>query len=208
MVKNVLIIKSSPAGEASISNQVANYLMATMCDSDNKYQFTIRNLANTPAPVYNSEILGSFYGDPHALTAHQVEIAKPSLEYIDELKKADMIVLASPMHNFGITSLLKNYLDQICRFGLTFQYGTNGPEGLLTNKQAIIIASAGGDFSSAESKVADFQTPYLKKVLSFIGLDEVQVITAYGVAQGKEGPLQAQKHAQQQIQKLMNTYVA
>lgn len=205
MSKKVLIVKSSPAADASVSNEVANQLAAQMREASEDYHFTIRDLAQHPAPVYDSEILGSFYGDQENLTQRQIEIAKPSLEYIAEIQAADIIVLASPMHNFGITSLLKNYIDQICRFGLTFQYTEQGLKGLITDKKAIIIASAGNDFSSPAAQATDFQIPYLKQVLGFIGIDDVEVVTAYGVALGEDGARNAQQQAKRQIQRLVAT---
>ncbi len=197
--KNVLIIKSSPALDASVSNEIADYLVEQLEGKDESYDFTIRDLAKKPAPIYDNEILQAFYSPQDQLTEQQTLIAAPSLEYIQELKNADIIVFASPMHNFSVTTLLKSYIDQICRMGLTFQYSEAGPEGFIKDKQAIIISSAGGDFQQAQEKHKDFQTPYLKHVLNFIGIEDIEVIPVQGIGFGDEVANQAKAKAKQDL---------
>lgn len=200
--KNVLIIKSSPALDASVSNEIADYLVQQLEGNDKSYDFTIRDLAKTPAPIYDNETLQAFYSPQDQLTEQQKLIAAPSLQYIEELQNADIIVFASPMHNFGVTTLLKSYIDQICRMGLTFQYSEAGAEGLIKGKQAIIISSAGGDFQLASEKHKDFQTPYLKHVLNFIGIEDVEVIPVQGIGFGEEMANQAKAKAKQDLKML------
>ncbi len=199
---NVLIIKSSPALDASVSNEIADYFVQQLEGNDKFYNFTVRDLAKTPAPIYDNETLQAFYSPQDQLTEQQKLIAAPSLQYIEELQNADIIVFASPMHNFGVTTLLKSYIDQICRMGITFQYSEAGPEGLIKGKQAIIIISAGGDFQQDSEKHKDFQTPYLKHVLGFIGIENVEVIPVQGVGFGEEMANQAKNKAKQTLKTL------
>ena len=197
--KNVLIIKSSPALEASVSNEIADFLVEQLKGKNQSYHFTIRDLAKTPAPIYDNEILQAFYSPQEQLTEQQVKVAAPSLQYIQELKAADIIVFASPMHNFGVTTLLKSYIDQICRMGLTFQYSDAGPEGFIKGKQAVIITSAGGDFQQTSEKHKDFQTPYLKHVLNFIGIEDIEVVPVQGLGYGEDAANQAKANAKQSL---------
>lgn len=183
--KNILIIKSSTAADYSVSSEIADFLMNELQEkngSEIQYEFTIRDLAKTPAPFLNNETVGAFYTPPEALSAEQIALVAPSQEYITELQNADIVVIASAMHNFSITSLLKAYIDQICRVGLTFQYSSAGPEGLLKNKQAILITSSGMDFKEEYAKSMDFQTPYLRRILSFIGIEDIRHIPVQGLA--------------------------
>jgi len=200
--KNVLIIKSSPAASHSVSNEMADYFMSQFQEKGVNYRFQVRDLALTPAPMYSPEILNAFYTPLDQLTQEQERIAAPSLTYIEEIKTADLIVIASPMHNFGITSLLKTYLDQICRMGLTFKYSEAGPEGLIKDKQAIIIASAGGDFLSEENKHKDFQAPYLNHVLNFIGIEDVERVSVHKLGFGDEIAKQMKQEAKHQLAQL------
>lgn len=200
--KNVLIIKSSPGADYSVSNEIADFLVEQLDAKDESYEFTIRDLAKTPAPIYDNDIFQAFYTAEDQLNEQQREIVRPSLEYIDELKAADIIVFASPMHNFSITTLLKTYIDQICRAGITFQYHSDGPEGLIKGKQALIISTAGGDFLQDSEKHKDFQTPYLKHVLGFIGIEDVTVIPVQRLGFGEEIANASKQQAKTQLQTL------
>lgn len=200
--KNVLIIKSSPGADYSVSNEIADYLVEQLDSKNESYEFTIRDLAKTPAPIYSSEIYQAFYTAEDQLTDEQRDIVRPSLEYISELQAADIIVFASPMHNFSITTLLKAYIDQICRAGITFQYHSDGPEGLLKDKQALIISTAGGDFLRESEQHKDFQTPYLKHVLGFIGIDDVTVIPVQKMGFGEEVAKASKQQAKNELKTL------
>ena len=96
-------------------------------------------------------------------------------ELIAELLWADVLVIASPIYNFSVPSALKAWIDQVCRAGLTFNYTENGPVGLLSDKRAILVISSGG--VPVDSAV-DFATPYLRQVLNFIGISDIQTVRA------------------------------
>lgn len=201
--KNVLIIKSSPGAEYSVSNRMADYLVEQFSNKSEQYKFTVRDLAKTPAPIYDTDIYQAFYTPADQLTDEQLAIVSPSLEYIEELQTADIVVIASPMHNFGITTLLKAYIDQICRIGLTFKYHDHGSEGLLKGKQAVIINSAGGDFLQEQERHKDFQAPYLQHVLGFIGIEDVSVVPVHRMGFGEEIANQSLEQAQSTLQQLV-----
>lgn len=206
--KKVLIIKSSPSGQHSVSNAMADYFAEQMINQPGEHEIKVRDLSLNPAPVYNSETLNAFYTPADQLTDEQLDIVSPSLEYIEELKTADIIVIASPMHNFSVTTLLKAYIDQICRFGLTFQYHETGPEGLIKGKQALIISSAGGNFVADSEKHKDFQTPYLKHVLNFIGIEDVNAVYVHGMGLGDEYANQSTLEAKQSLAAIAQSYTA
>ena len=112
---------------------------------------------------------------------------------IDELKAADTIVIGLPVYNFGVPSGLKAWIDLVARAGATFRYTEAGPEGLLAGKRAIVAMASGG--TEAGSAI-DFATPYLRHVLGFIGITEVELVRADRLAFDAEGTLKA---AQQQV---------
>ena len=91
---------------------------------------------------------------------------------------ADVVVIGAPMYNFGIPSTLKSWIDRVAVAGRTFRYTEKGPEGLAGNKQVIIASGRGGIHSGAAS---DFQEPYLKFVLGFMGITDVEFVRAEGV---------------------------
>ena len=100
-------------------------------------------------------------------------------ELIEELEAADTVVIGAPMYNFTIPSSLKAWIDQIVRLGKTVAYGPNGPQGLLARKKVVVITSRGGAYEKGTAKGAfDFQEPYLRHILGFIGLTDVTFIHA------------------------------
>jgi FMN-dependent NADH-azoreductase len=110
---------------------------------------------------------------------------------INEVLEANVIVLAAPVHNLSIPSTLKAWIDHVVRAGRTFSYTPNGPKGLVAGKRAIVVLASGGIFSDGPAKPFDFHEPYLRAVLGFIGITNVDVIRVEGVAMGAIGPQKA-----------------
>ncbi|OUS38602.1 hypothetical protein A9R01_03055 ['Osedax' symbiont bacterium Rs2_46_30_T18] len=189
-MQNVLIINSSPNIGFSKSTQLTA-LFAEQLSND--FNITLRDLGTNPPQHLDQVALSGFFtpADQHSDT--QKAALAFSNELIAELKAADILIIGSAMHNHSITSGLKAYFDQVARAGITFQYGANGPEGLLTGKQAYVITTSGGDYSLDFMKEMDFQTPYLKHILAFIGINEVEFIPSQGSAMGPE--VAARNHA-------------
>jgi FMN-dependent NADH-azoreductase len=116
--------------------------------------------------------------DPSALLGNEV---------MDEFLDADVIVLGSPMYNFGIPSQLKAWIDRIVVAGKTFRYTANGPEGLAGGKRVIVASSRGGFYGAGTAgAVMDFQENYLRAVLGFVGITDVQFVRAEGIAVSAE----------------------
>ncbi len=115
-------------------------------------------------------------------------------ELIAELQWADHILLTTPMYNFSVPAPLKAWIDQVCRAGITFRYTANGPVGLLAGKSADIVITTGG---APLGSPVDFASGYLRQVLGFIGIDEVDIIGADRMNQDSE---QSIARALQQIQ--------
>ena len=94
---------------------------------------------------------------------------------IEEIRRADHIVLTTPMYNFGVPATLKSWIDLICRAGVTFQYTADGPIGLIDNKRVDIIITTGG---VALQSPVDFVSDYLKQIFRFIGIEDINIIAA------------------------------
>src|SRR6185295_9220316 len=114
------------------------------------------------------------------------EARKLSDELIAELRAADTIVIGAPMYNFGVTTGLRGWFDYVLRAGETFSYSSAGPKGLLEGKRVIVIESRGGLYSEGPAKVVDFQEPYLRHLLGFIGLTDVTFVRAEKIGYGPE----------------------
>jgi FMN-dependent NADH-azoreductase len=107
-------------------------------------------------------------------------------ELIGEVQAADLILIGAPMYNFSVPTTLRAYFDHIIRPRLTFSYTEAGPHGLLTGKTAIVVEARGGIYSEGPAKALDFQEPYLKQLLGFIGITDVTFIRAEKIGFGPE----------------------
>jgi FMN-dependent NADH-azoreductase len=139
----------------------------------------VRDLARDPVPHLTGERFLAFLAKPGEHTPAQQAIVDESDALIDELKRADVIVLGLPMYNFGVPSTLKAYLDHVARAGVTFRYTEKGPAGLLSGKKAYVFATRGGRYSGT---AADTQTGFVRQFLAFVGIEDVEFVYAEGLA--------------------------
>jgi FMN-dependent NADH-azoreductase len=146
-----------------------------------------RALAPHTMPHLDGETFTAMGTDAGAHNSQQKQAVALSDELIAELEAADTIVLAVPMYNFSIPSTLKAWIDHVARRGRTFRYTEKGPEGLLKNKKVFVLGARGGVYGKGTPQAAfDFQEPYLRTVLGFLGLTDVTFIHFEGVGMGPE----------------------
>ncbi|WP_272942831.1 FMN-dependent NADH-azoreductase [Cupriavidus basilensis] len=105
---------------------------------------------------------------------------------LDELQSADTVVLSAGMYNFGVPVQLKTWFDYVLQAGRTFRYTASGPEGLVKGKRAILLIATGSVYSEGPTAKADFMVPHLKQLLAFIGITDVTVVRAEGLAFGPD----------------------
>jgi len=146
---------------------------------------TVRDLAREPLPHIGDDFVAATRSPNGPQTDEQHALLARSDALVDELLAADLIVIAAPMINFTIPTNLKAWIDFVARAGRTFRYSEKGPEGLVTGKQVIVVAARGGVYSGAGTAL-DFQLPYLKSVLGFLGMTDVEVLEVEGTAYGPE----------------------
>jgi FMN-dependent NADH-azoreductase len=185
-MKNILLIQSSPRGSESYSQRVADSIIKEIKARHLSTKVTFRDLAQDPLPHVGPAFVSALSAKPEELTAAQSEALALSDALIGVVT-ADIIVLAVPMHNLGIPSTLKAWIDHVVRAGRTFTYSEGGPEGLLTGKRLILVLASGGVYSNGPAKQLDFQEPYLRAVLGFIGLTDIEVVRIEGVATSTVG---------------------
>ena len=139
---------------------------------------------------------GALFTPAEARSPEQAARVALDDDNIARIQAADAIVLGVPMYNFGVSSQLKNWIDSICRAKVTFQYTENGPEGLLKGKKVYVAFARGGKYRGTE---ADTQVPYLKAVLGFLGMSDVQFVFAEGIAMGPDAAAAAHAEADREI---------
>jgi FMN-dependent NADH-azoreductase len=181
---NILHITSSPRGGASYSNRAAGHVIKELSARSPGSTVTVRDLAREPLPHIDEDFVVATRSPTGPQTDKQRGQLAQSDALVDELFAADVIVIAAPMINFTIPSNLKSWIDHVARAGRTFSYSEAGPKGLVTGKQVIIVPARGGIY--AEGNAMDFQVPYLKSVLAFLGMTDVEVIEVEGTAYGED----------------------
>ncbi|HSH96754.1 MAG: FMN-dependent NADH-azoreductase [Methylophilaceae bacterium] len=187
MSHSVLLVDSSPLGDHSVSRKLTAKILAELKANQLDTHIVTRDLGTSPLPHLNGITVGAFFTPPDQRNDALNAALKLSDEVIDELFAADVIVIGAPMWNFGIPSSLKAWIDHIARAGRTFTYGASGPESLLpAGKKVIIVSSRGGIYSAGPMQAMDHQETYLKAVLGFIGLHDVSIVRAEGVAMGED----------------------
>src|SRR4051812_19399624 len=201
-MKNILLIESSPRGSDSYSHQAARSIVNDLQTRNAGSRTNVRDLSQNPPPHVGLAFIGGMYAAPEQRTPDQAKAMGLSDTLIDEVFAADAIVIAVPMHNFGVPSTLKAWIDHISRAGRTFSYGASGPQGLLTGKRAILVLASGGVYSDGRMKAFDFTEPYLRAVLGFIGVINVDVVRVEGVAMSSIGPEKALTEANKQSKQI------
>jgi FMN-dependent NADH-azoreductase len=170
---NILKIDASASGEASVTRKLTQAIVKHAQNQSQGAQLVERDLSDNTTPLLTGEMIGSYFTRPEERNAEQENVLETSNLYVSELSKADVIVIGAPMYNFSVPAVLKAYIDQVARVGVTFKYGPEGPVGLLENKKAIVAVSTGG---TPTGSPYDFVTPYLKTFLGFIGITDVSFI--------------------------------
>jgi FMN-dependent NADH-azoreductase len=182
-MSNLLHLDSSPL-ESSISRELTREFVKAWRGAHSEGHVIYRDLAAHPAKPLDAQWIGAAHTPEAGRTPEQKEALAFSDELIGELEKADEYVIGVAMHNFSIPSVLKLWIDQVARSGKTFAYGEGGAQGLLQGKKATILIASGGVYEPGTPAGAlNFVEPYLRSVLGFLGVKEVKVVTASGVAQ-------------------------
>src|SRR6267142_5634386 len=203
-MKNILLIQSSPRGLESYSQKVARSIVGDLEERYPGANVVVRDLAQNPPPHVDQAFVEGISTGPEQRTPKQTKALALSDVLIDELFAADIIVLAVPMHNFGPPSTLKAWIDHVVRIGRTVSYSQKGPAGMLKGKRAILVLARGGVYSDGPARPFDFQEPYLRAILGFIGLTDVDVVRVEGAAMSAIGPEKALASAMAQSREILS----
>jgi FMN-dependent NADH-azoreductase len=183
-MKTALIVTSSANGEASVSNRLAATLAERLRDAHPGLDIVTRDVGGSPVPHLIAGTVAAIKGTPASATELAARTLSDAL--IEELAGAEILVIASPMYNFGMSSTLKAWFDHVVRVGATVQYGENGPEGMLTDKKAVVIESRGGLYSEGRGAALDSQEAHIRTLLGFMGITDVTFVRAEKLGYGPE----------------------
>jgi len=188
MMKKVLVLNSSLNGEQGNSTKLSQQFVEQLANNQ-QISVTTRDLSDNAIAHLTQTEMAAWMTDANERSDEQKALAAISDDLIAELNDNDLIVIGMPMYNFGIPSTFKAWIDRIARAGITFKYTEQGPVGLITDKKVVVLAARGGMYQGTEM---DTQTKYLKDVLGFVGMTDVNFIYAEGLAMpGAEQSLEA-----------------
>ena len=179
-MKKILNIVTSLKGKDSFSNRLSNVILEKLSVTYPESQVHTHDLSRNPLPYLEESHYTSFITPAEAHTSEHKEAIKHSDQAIKELLEADIIVIGVPFYNFFIPSTLKSWLDHIIRAGITFNYRSGVPEGLVTNKKVYLAIASGGVYSEGPMKSYDFTESYLRAVLGFLGMKDITVFRIEG----------------------------
>ena len=183
-MKSLLVINSSAAREGSVSRTLVEETVARLLEANPFAEVMRRDLGAAPVPHLSIETLAGVRGVP--ATPEEIRARALSDELIEELRAADTIVIGAPMYNFSVPTTLRAWFDHVLRAGVTFKYSDGAVRGLLGGKRVIVIESRGGLYSEGPAQAVDFQEPYLRHLLGFIGITDVTFVHAEKIGYGPE----------------------
>jgi FMN-dependent NADH-azoreductase len=191
MIHTVLNIQASARHDGSVTRQLSDKILTEIAAD----QTITRDLA-TGLPLLGAAWLAANFTLADDRTDVQRETLALSDSLITEIKQADTIVIGSPVYNFSVPAVLKAWIDQIARVGVTFKYTPDGPVGLLSGKRAIIVIASGG--TSVGSDI-DYASGYLKHIMGFIGITDVTIIVADALANDADAKIATANDAIKQL---------
>jgi FMN-dependent NADH-azoreductase len=205
-MNNLLVINSSAAREGSVSRELVEFAVDRLLENAPQARVVRRDLGANPVPHLDVATLNGVRGTP--MTDLERDARARSDQLIAEMRAADTIVIGAPMYNFGVTTALRAWFDHVLRAGETFSYSAEGPRGLLSGKRVIVIESRGGLYSEGPAAAVDFQEPYLRHLLGFIGIQDVSFVHAEKIGYGPEARTAALEGARRSIAALVDADLA
>lgn len=195
----ILQINTAARSEGANSSKLADAISSRLKVKHPEAVLEVRDLAANPHPVLDEAALGALFTPADQRTPEQAARVALDDALIAQTQSADVIILGVPMYNFGVPVQLKTWIDAIARAGVTFSYTENGPEGLIKGKKVYLALARGGIYRDTPN---DSQVPYLKTVLGFLGMTDIECVYAEGLAMGEEAAVQAFASAEAQLDEL------
>jgi FMN-dependent NADH-azoreductase len=201
-MSSILLVTSSPRGEASRSSTVARDVADAVASTGSTKSIIHRDLGANPLPHIDAVFTSAIRKPVENRTEAEAAAAVLSDVLVDELLAADTVIIGTGLINFNIYSTLKSWIDHIARSGKTFRYTEKGPEGLATGKKVYLVVASDGIYSQGPATAMNHAIPYLKTVLGFMGMTDVEVVPVEGLAFGPEAVDKAMAGVQEQISRL------
>ena len=183
---NLLQVDSSILGPSSVSRQVSAAIVRRLAETKPGLTVVRRDLAETPPVHLGPAHVAARFGAPPKDAKVEAELAEGAAA-LTEFLAADIVVIGAPMYNFTVPTQLKAWIDQLLIAGKTFRYTDKGAVGLAGGKRVIVALSRGGLYGpGAPAEVFEHLETYLRSVFAFIGVTDIEFITAEGIQLGPD----------------------
>lgn len=200
-MKTLLHIDSSPRGVRSHSRRLTAKFVEAWLRANAGGRVIHRDLGAAPAPMVSEEWIVAAFTDPAGHSAAQRAAIAVSNELVDELLAADELVIGAPMYNFNVSASLKAWIDQVVRVGRTVEYPSYA--GMAKGKKVTVISTRGEEYAPGKPWAGcDAQVPYLKQILGFVGIDDIAVVCAEGLAGPDDARRMSLERAAAEVERL------
>lgn len=182
-MKNLLHIVSSARGNQSYSYGLSSAIVKKLRAKNEALTVVEKNLTKEPPALIGETLIGEFYKQPDTIDQDGNHLLNYSNTIFNEVKEANIIVLGTPMHNFGVSAHLKAWIDQFIRIGKTYKYNNDWTRtGLLNGKKIYLVIASGGIYSKEDNK-NEFIETYIKAVFStYAGITDINTYRVDGTA--------------------------
>ncbi|WP_020651729.1 FMN-dependent NADH-azoreductase [Massilia niastensis] len=181
---NILRISCSPRGQEAESHRLSQRIVEGLFERSPNARLMDRMIGQDPVAHIDADIaLAQHQGDA-GRSGHASLLRSEAL--IREVEAADILVIATPMHNAGVPSVLKAWIDHVVRSGRTFTVGPEGKTGSLRDRPVLVAVSSGGRYSGERARQPDFLTPYLTAILGMVGLRDLHFFSVQGTGLGEQ----------------------
>ncbi len=207
----ILYLRCSPRGADAFSSRMAAEVIDRLRQTHHDAQVVLRDLSANPPALVDAGFSAAILAPPNDTKPPALATSEA---LIQELEAADILVIATPMHNFGVPAVLKAWVDQIVRIHRTFASTPTGKIGKLADRPAWLVVASGGWFSGPTPTGAptgaptgvptqpDFLTGYVRTVLATIGIADLRMITLEGMARGADIATAAITQARAELDRL------
>ena len=152
----LLVLTASPRGEPSRSRTAAAQITAALTARLADLSFVERDLGHAPPPYPYAAFVAASLTPPDARSPAQHEALAFADALIAELDAADLVLIATPMHNYTVPASLKAWIDHVVRPHATFRSTPAGKVGLLADRPVLAVIACGGPVGEGEGLQRDF----------------------------------------------------
>ena len=178
---NVLHIDSGILGDHSVSRRLTAAIAAQLKSDHPEATIVYRDLVAEPAAHLSGAHLMAANAKPEDVDQKLAAEVADGAKILEQFLAADTVIIGAPMYNFSLPSQLKAWIDRIAVSGKTFRYSESGPEGLAVGKKIIVVSTRGGHYSEGPAAAMDHQESYLKVMLGFLGVTDIEFVRAEGL---------------------------